>query len=203
VLTGLRALIVVAFVLSAIAGAATPAYAHNALTGSDPEDGATVAQGPAEVQLRFLASLDPEQSELAVTGPDGDSALAGDPAFDGSRVTVPLTATLAGQYEIAYGVLSNDGHWVEGTVEFTVTEGEQPVAPAPTAEPVPSPTAGSGPVGRATESAGPPASPAAAASTGGLADRGGWFWVLVAVAVVLLAGGGYGGQRWWRTRSVT
>ena len=188
-----RVLMVVGLVLSGLLVAATPAAAHNALTGSDPQDGASVDAPPRQVELRFLASLDPANSELAVTGPEGDSVLAGDPVFDGSQVTIPVATTVAGDYEIAYGVLSRDGHFVEGTVEFTLTEGDPP---APTTAPSPTPVAGaseppitaSAPV--ATE---PPLADASASGSGS-----GMVWLGGAVLFALVAGTGWAIWRWRR-----
>jgi methionine-rich copper-binding protein CopC len=56
--------------------AGTPAYAHNALTSSDPSDGAALEQGPGEVRLTFLATIDPDHADLSVTGPDFPLGLA-------------------------------------------------------------------------------------------------------------------------------
>lgn len=176
---GRRVLVVVAVALGVMLSGAAPASAHNALTGSDPEDGAEVAQGPDEVALSFLASLDPDGAELAVTGPDGLSAIVDDPQFDGSSVTLPVATGLAGDYLVSYEVLSTDGHWVDGTIEFTVTEGEQPPEPTPTP---------------AAATSDPPAvaepTPTLAARTA--ADSGGtswWIWLLVAAAALAAAGG--------------
>lgn len=165
--------------LAVLLGSAAPAAAHNQLTGSDPEDGARLEQGPQQVRLTFLASADPDGAELAVTGPDGAPAVAGEPEFDGTDVTIPVRAGLAGEYEVAYRVLSNDGHWAEGSITFTVTVGEQP-SPSPPPPPSPSPSP-------------PPASSPAAEQVAPAAGTDGdgdgpllpwWFWLLV------LAGGG-------------
>jgi hypothetical protein len=71
--TSSRILAVVVFGLCGTA-AGTPAYAHNALTSSDPSDGAALEQGPGEVRLTFLATIDPDHADLSVTGPDFRSA---------------------------------------------------------------------------------------------------------------------------------
>lgn len=38
---------------------ASPAAAHNSLTGSSPKDGARVATAPKQIELRFLATRPP------------------------------------------------------------------------------------------------------------------------------------------------
>ncbi|QSB13318.1 copper resistance protein CopC [Natronosporangium hydrolyticum] len=169
---GRNLLLVLAVSLWVIVGGAAPAMAHNVLTDSDPADGATMAQGPDEVTLSFLSSLDPDNADLQVTGPDGASVVAGDPDFDGGQVQVPIDAALAGEYEISYDVLSNDGHWVDGTIEFTVTEGTQP-------SPTPAPPATTAPPAQTEQPA--TAEPAAQATDS--AGVPGWTWLLLALAV--------------------
>ncbi|WP_434741159.1 copper resistance CopC family protein [Micromonospora sp. SH-82] len=164
---------------------ASPAAAHNSFTGSDPKDGATLAEAPEEVELRFLSSVS-DRSEITVTGPGGASAAAGDPTFDGKTVTVPVQPGPAGEYTVAFSVPSADGHRVRGEVTFTVTTGVTPEA-SPSAEPSvePSPSAEA-----AAPTSEPAASPVPAADASD--DDGGpvWLWALGGVALVgaLVAG---------------
>lgn len=164
---------------------AMPASAHNALTGSAPSDGAELVEAPAEVRLTFLARLNPDQSEVTVTAPDGTSAVAGVPDVDGSAVTVPLRPGPAGRYAVGYTVLSADGHRVTGDLGFVVTvdvpatvepdptpSAATPAPPSPTAQPGTDPFAGDPVAGRSD-------------------DRARWWpWALGVVA--LLAGLGAG-----------
>jgi len=168
-----------------------PAFAHNQLVDSDPADGESLETGPEQVELTFLASLDPDGAELTVTGPDGASAVAGAPEVDGTSITIPVEAVRAGEYEITYEVLSSDGHVVTGTLGFTVTVGE----PSPTPSPAPS-TPDAAPTS-------PAAGPTVAAAEGGdAADEGGglpwWIWPLVALVVLA---GGYGIYRVRKARA--
>lgn len=126
-------------VLAVLLATGAPALAHNSLTGSDPADGEMLDEPPERVQLDFLARLDPGTTELTVTGPGGDPVGTGEPAFDGSSVDIPLPDGLAGDYRVAYQVLSSDGDVVEGTVEFTVSGGPSPSPPASSAPPAPDP----------------------------------------------------------------
>ena len=164
-----------------------PAFAHNQLVDSDPADGAQVETGPDQVALTFLASLDPDGAEVSVTGPDGSSVVAGDAEVDGTTLTIPVQAVRAGAYEVAYEVLSSDGHVVEGTLGFTVTVGEPTRTPAPTAPPETTP---------APDDPAPASTAVAEAAEGEAADdQGGgvpgWTWPLVALVALALAGGGY------------
>lgn len=186
----------VAFGVSFLAPA-TPAAAHNSLTGSDPRDGARVATAPARIELRFLAKPAPATTKITITGPDNVVA-GGTPAFDGSRVRVPFKPAAAGLYVIGYQLASSDGHPVKGEVRFTLTTG---TAADPSASP--STAGGTGPTAGASApaAAGPTASgasvaPAATATAGATAagspvpvaqERSqvrGWLWTIASALLV-------------------
>ncbi|MGH3681622.1 MAG: copper resistance CopC family protein [Natronosporangium sp.] len=177
--TGRLLIGIVAAALAGVLGAGAPAFGHNSLTGSDPADGETVERAPEQVQLTFLARLDPANAELAVTGPDGEPVDVDQPVFDGSEVTIALPAGPAGNYRVDYRVLSADGDWADGTVRFTVTTGTQQTA---------SPTPAAATSAPATL---PPPDPAAASTDRD--DRGGsaswWPWLLAALALAAAAAG--------------
>ena len=176
---------------------ATPAAAHNSLTGSDPRNGARLAAAPKRIELRFLATPAPATAKITVTGPDNVPAAGGAPTFSGSRVSVPFKPGAAGLYIVGYQVGSTDGHPVTGEIRFTLTTGTpaEPPSASPTlpsaSATAPSPTAGATSAGSPTASAsGSPVSPAAAADEGSDERASGWFWLLAAVVVLLLVGGG-------------
>lgn len=107
----------------ATVGWASAASAHAELESTDPADGSTVATAPAQVTLTFGEELVPETVALAVNGPNGTVAID-DPAVDGAVVTLPWPAAAdAGEYAVAYRVVSQDGHPVEGTFAFTIEGG--------------------------------------------------------------------------------
>ncbi|CCH20494.1 Copper resistance protein CopC [Micromonospora lupini str. Lupac 08] len=194
----------VAFGVSLLAPA-TPAAAHNSLTGSNPRDGARVATAPARVELRFLAKPAPATTKITITGPDNVVA-GGRPTFDGSRVRVPFTPGAAGLYIVGYQLASNDGHPIKGEVRFTLTTGtaaDPSASPsAGGAAPTGSPSAG-GAAPTGSPSAGPSAvdpssvgpSPATAGSSTASAvpaasersDSGGRWWLGALGGLVLLA----------------
>ncbi|HEY3009957.1 MAG TPA: copper resistance CopC family protein [Micromonosporaceae bacterium] len=171
--------------LAVVAGAlgallvAAPAWAHNTLLSSDPPNGARLARAPAEVRLTFVSRLDPRTTEVTLTGPDGSSAAASTPVFDNATVRVPLRPGAAGVYTVAYAVMSDDGHPVQGQLQFTLTTraaGAAPSASSPASSSVSS---------RAPASASA-AAPAAARTAGGPS----WLpWVVGAGAVALIAAG--------------
>ncbi|RAN93809.1 hypothetical protein GAR06_02532 [Micromonospora saelicesensis] len=179
---------------------ATPAAAHNQLTGSDPRDGARVATAPARVELRFLAKPSPTTTKITITGPDNVVA-GGTPAFDGSRVRVPFKPAAAGLYIVGYQLASSDGHPVKGEVRFTLTTGtaaDPSASPsaATSTNPAGSPSAGASAEG--TPSAGP-ASVTPGSSTASTvpaaseqSDSGGRWWIWALAGLLLLAALGAG-----------
>ncbi|MEU8406166.1 copper resistance CopC family protein [Micromonospora sp. NPDC048842] len=179
---------------------ATPAAAHNQLTGSNPRDGARVASAPARVELRFLAKPSPTTTKITITGPDNVVA-GGTPAFDGSRVRVPFKPAAAGLYIVGYQLASADGHPVKGEVRFTLTTG---TAADPSASP--SAVVSTNPAGSpsaAASAAGVPSSGPASATPGSAtastvpaaserSDSGGrwWIWALGGLSLLAALGAG-------------
>ncbi|NYH53477.1 hypothetical protein HNR06_003066 [Nocardiopsis arvandica] len=123
---------------AALALAPSPALAHDALTGSDPEDGQTLDSVPEEVVLTFSnAPMEGGSgSAVVVTGPDEETTYEeGELTFDGTDVSVGLrTLDQAGEYTIGFRVVSSDGHPIQDTLTFSVTE-EAVAAAAPESAP--------------------------------------------------------------------
>lgn len=118
-------------------GLAAPVSAHAALTGTDPEDGATVAVAPAEVSATFSEILDEASTEIAVTDPTGAVLDVADPSYDADTFVQPMLYTTPGEYTVAFRVISEDGHRVDDTITFTVEsipEGLYAPGSEPTAE---------------------------------------------------------------------
>ncbi|HJE57963.1 MAG TPA: copper resistance protein CopC [Nocardiopsis listeri] len=117
--------------------APSPALAHDVLTGSDPEDGATLETVPEEVVLTFNnAPMEGgDGSAIVVTGPDGETQYEdGALDFSDTEVSVGLTPLdEAGEYSIAFRVVSSDGHPIQDTITFSVTD--EAVAEAAPEEP--------------------------------------------------------------------
>lgn len=136
--------------LGALVGAllistASPASAHDELLGTDPAAGATVAALPSEVVLTFSGVLltGDGATQVVVTDAAGADLTAGDPVVDGVRVTQPLTGDASGAVQVAWRVVSSDGHPISGQFVFSVGESASttpattsptPTAPAPAAQ---------------------------------------------------------------------
>jgi methionine-rich copper-binding protein CopC len=114
---------------------ASPALAHTALKSSDPEKGATV-ESLDSVTLTFTESV--RFPVVLVRDAGGHSYQAGKPSIDGPKVTQKVAGALpSGKYTIAWRVVSDDGHPVEGEIPFSV---KVPPADASPGSPAPSPS---------------------------------------------------------------
>lgn len=95
---------------------------HNQLLGTNPPDHAHVATGPARVTLTFDLPAQRGLSTIIVTGPDGYQWQAGPATEQDTTVTAPLRPLgPAGNYTVAWRIISADGHPVRGTFQFTLT----------------------------------------------------------------------------------
>ncbi|MET7368325.1 copper resistance protein CopC [Streptomyces sp. NPDC005566] len=124
---------------------ASPASAHAALTGSNPQDGSVVATAPKEVTLTFSEQIAMGEDSIRVLDPSGKRADTGSPR-DLRSGTVQYGITLHsglpdGTYTVAWQAVSADSHPVSGAFTFSVG------APSQTAVALPSDEAGGGLVG--------------------------------------------------------
>lgn len=125
---------------------ASPASAHAALTGSDPQDGAVVATAPEEVTLTFSEQIAMGDDSIRVLDPSGKRADDGAPrdltSGGAVRYGVQLHSGLPdGTYTVAWQAVSADSHPVAGAFTFSVG------APSDTTVTLPSGGAGGGLVG--------------------------------------------------------
>ena len=115
-----RRIAAASFVLS-IAGV-SPAFAHAALTGTSPSEGAD-ATDITEVSLTAnedLLDLDGGKGFVfAVTDADGHFYGDGCVVVDDATASMPVSLGEAGKYTVAYRVVSADGHPIEGNWTFT------------------------------------------------------------------------------------
>lgn len=174
--------------------AAAPASAHDSLLGSSPAAGAQVATAPSAVTLTFDRPVSTQFALVIVTGRDRASWHAGTPQVSGATVTQPLTEQApAGAYEVAWRVVSGDGHPIAGTFGYVVTTDLVTTTP-PSAGPVQEVTSSPAPV--RTEFS---AAPAAAGSPG--SDPS---WLPIAgILVALIFGLGIAAAAVTRRRRVT
>ena len=125
---------------------ASPASAHAALTGSNPQDGAVVDTAPKEVSLTFSEQIAMGKDSIRVLDPDGRRADAGAPRELGSGGAVEYGVRLLaglpdGTYTVAWQAVSADSHPISGAFTFSIG------APSETTVALPSGGAGGGLVG--------------------------------------------------------
>ncbi|MHB1288790.1 copper resistance CopC family protein, partial [Georgenia sp.] len=183
-------------VLVGMLALAAPAHAHDGLVSATPADGGTLTAVPTEVVLTFCNELLEVEPAVVVRDEAGEQLDDVPVVVDGVTVTCPLPVALpAGRYDVAWRVVSADGHPIEGAFTFTVAAGGSEAggedAGAPT---VPDPTAGApegatdAPAatasGAADDEVAAPGESAAAAGPGALI----WGIGLLAVALVVLIG---------------
>lgn len=185
----LAAVISVAVVLLAVLGAA-PAAAHSDLISSSPAEGANLNAPPSTVELTFNEPIGTIGLQLAARGPNGEVPL-GEPTVAGTVVSAPWPQSAgAGNYTVAFRVVSADGHPISGTVPFSIASQPSPAtSPAATAVPEPS----------SQPAATSEASPVAASA----ADSGGFPWWIAVVAVIVGVGIGAVIARTMRARSAS
>lgn len=153
-----------------------PAFAHDQLIATVPQDGAALTDGPTEVTLTFSDDVLTVGTEVIVADGDGRHWVAGTPEANGADVTVPLTEALPeGGYEVRWRVVSGDGHPISGRLTFTVGDaqplGDLPAVVTETDAPTDADTASE-----------------AASTNSAIAERPGWLpGVLVAIGGAGLA----------------
>lgn len=136
-----------ALLFGLVLAGASPASAHAALTGSDPQSGAVVDTAPEDVTLTFSEQIAVGDDSIRVLDPDGRRADSGAPPREvGSggvvQYGVRLLAGLPdGTYTVAWQAVSADSHPISGAFTFSVG------APSDTTVALPSGEAGGGLVG--------------------------------------------------------
>jgi methionine-rich copper-binding protein CopC len=119
-------------------GPAPAAHAHAELILSLPDDGAEVPAVPDEVLLSFSEELLPDTVVVSVEDSNGMVVRVLELDVDGADVIVTWPPGMSGdEYTVNYRVVSGDGHPVEGSVYFRVSNpgGAAPTTPPLTAGP--------------------------------------------------------------------
>ena len=97
------------------------AAAHSQLLSTIPADGATLNEPPQSVVLTFDEALIPEVESISINDAAGNVVASPTVEPVGSTLTVPWPVGLPdGVYQVAYRVVSGDGHPVIGAISFTV-----------------------------------------------------------------------------------
>lgn len=110
------------------ATAAAPAWAHDTLISSVPEEGEVLTESPEEIVLEFsgsgLTQGEDIPNEILVRDEDGESWETEESAVvEGSTMSTDLQDSLPnGEYTVTYHVVYSDGHDEELSFEFEVED---------------------------------------------------------------------------------
>ncbi len=100
-----------------------PAAAHSELATSTPADGASLSSPPANVSFTFNESIMDAGLQVVASGANGPLPLDA-PMVAGPTVTVAWPSDAPdGTYQVAYRVVSADGHPIDGSIRFSYTGG--------------------------------------------------------------------------------
>lgn len=112
--------------LLALLAVATPslAHAHEELVDQFPKAGETIAAGVHQIRLIFtddLLLLDGGAgNEIVVTTPDGNALYAGCLPVFGPEGLLDIDVDIPGEYQVAWRVVSGDGHPISDGFSFFV-----------------------------------------------------------------------------------
>jgi methionine-rich copper-binding protein CopC len=100
-----------------------PALAHAQLIDAEPKANQVLSSSPTQFKLTFsdtLINLGPTSNWLRVESAQGQMVSA-DGVLNGNQLSaLPLQALKPGKYQLTWRVLSEDGHPVQGSYQFTV-----------------------------------------------------------------------------------
>lgn len=160
---------------AAVLGLAGPAAAHDAAESNTPAQGASVAVPPEQVSVTFNNNPLGIGSSFSVKDASGAEWADGPVEIVDNVASQKLKAGgPAGQYTVAWRVVSSDSHPIEGTFTFTASAAGEGAAPAASA------TAGATVPGMGTAEPGVTAAP----ETAGSGEPFQWSIVIFAAAAV-------------------
>ncbi|MDD2857502.1 MAG: copper resistance protein CopC [Candidatus Nanopelagicales bacterium] len=94
--------------------------AHSKLVTSSPANGAVLATAPAAVSFTFDEPLLPGVDTISINDADGQNVSSTSVEPRGNTVSTNWPAGLpAGTYQVAYRIVSGDGHPVTGAITFS------------------------------------------------------------------------------------
>ena len=99
------------------------AAAHSDLSGSDPADGAVVAEPVEAVELQFTKAAEPLSEQFSITGPQGPVPIDSiEQSDDATLLTVvPTTPLAGGPVRVNWSIRAGDTHPKTGSVSFEVS----------------------------------------------------------------------------------
>jgi methionine-rich copper-binding protein CopC len=120
---------------------ASPAFGHASQVDSSPTADEVLSPAPSEVTITFDSALLDMGAALVVRDKGGSSIVTGDAVIDDRVLSVAVDPSApAGVYEVAYRVVSVDGHTVEGAFTYSVEGAAGAAEPSPGTGPSAPPT---------------------------------------------------------------
>lgn len=101
----------------------SPAWAHARMLEASPNEGATLASPPEQVELRFSEEIEAAFEPVKVFDEAGNRVDRQDTrvaSADPEVLLAPVRDLSKGTYTVEYRVTSRDGHVVDGEYDFTV-----------------------------------------------------------------------------------
>lgn len=160
----------------------SPASAHDAVTGTNPEDGQNLETVPEAIDIVFTDTPLSLGSQILVEDDQGENWATGEVEIAGNTASQALNPdTPAGEYTVTWRVVSSDSHPIEGTFSFTAAE----AAADPSSTPSTPASSQSPPAATTTEPTTAPVTDAAAPASE--AGTGFPIGFVIALGVLLLA----------------
>ena len=108
---------------------AIPSQAHSQLVSSSPANGAALTDPPSEIVFTFDENLLPDLDTISINNDQGVNVTSQQVEPVGNTLSMPWTVTIeAGTYQVAYRIVSGDGHPVTGAISFTFGTSRSPLA---------------------------------------------------------------------------
>ena len=120
------ALLALVTALFMLVSTAQPAAAHDEMISSDPESGAALEASPEALTLTFSGNIVDIGREVRVTDSNGESQVAQESTVERQKLIQPLSnpGSIEDEtYTVVWRVVSEDGHPIEGTFDYTVGAG--------------------------------------------------------------------------------
>lgn len=119
-----RLVSVLAVLLAVFLLPVAPAAAHDAVTGTNPEDGQSLDAVPDAIEISFTNTPLSMGSEIQIKDAAGTNWAEGGVEIDGNMAVQPVNPEApAGEYTVTWRVVSSDSHPIDGSFSFTATEG--------------------------------------------------------------------------------
>ena len=121
--------------LAFLALGSTPSEAHSQLVSLTPANGAVLAVAPTTVAFVFDEPLLPDLDTISINTKAGVNVVSQRVEPVGNTLSITWPATIdPGTYQVAYRIVSGDGHPVTGAISFSFgTPNQTGTSPSPSA----------------------------------------------------------------------